>query len=148
MGQKNFWVQKINFWVKNTFGSKNFWVTKIFWVKKILVKKFWSKNIFIKKNAGRVNPTGRTHAPPPTQIIVGLKLCWVVVSCVRWGRIQNFRPLGPLFLVEVEFLVGWGGLGGINSNYHVKPNLTLRLRWVVVRLGFWQKSVALARMQY
>ena len=41
------------------------------------------------------------------------KLYWVVVSFVRRGRIQNFRPLGPLFLVEVEFLVvggvGWCG---------------------------------------
>ena len=25
------------------------------------------------------------------------------------GRIQNFRPLGPLFLVEVEFVGGVGG---------------------------------------
>ena len=44
---------------------------------------------------------------------------------------QNFRPLGPLFLVEVEFVggVGWGGVGGgVNSNNRVKPNLTLRLR--------------------
>ena len=48
----------------------------------------------------------------PHQKIVGLKLSWIVVSFVRWGRIQNFRSLGPLFLVEVEFLVGWGGVGG------------------------------------
>ena len=44
---------------------------------------------------------------------------------------QNFRPVGPLFLVEVEFLVvGWvGGWGGVNSNNHVNPNLSLRLRF-------------------
>ena len=35
------------------------------------------------------------------------KLCLVVVSFVRWGSLQNFRPLGPLFLVE--FPGGWGG---------------------------------------
>ena len=69
-----------------------------------------------------------TH--PPTQKIVGLKLRLVVVSFVSRGRIQNFRPLGPLFLVEVEFLVVWGGVMwcGMNSNNHVKRNLTLRLR--------------------
>ena len=44
----------------------------------------------------------------PPQEIVGLKLCCVVVSFARLGRIQNFRPLGPFFLVEVEFL----GVGG------------------------------------
>ena len=33
-------------------------------------------------------------------------MSWIVVSLIRWGRIQNFRPLGPLFLVEVEFPVG------------------------------------------
>ena len=66
-------------------------------------------------------------------------MCWVVVSFFRWARIQNFRPLGPLFLVEVEFPGGWWG--GMNSNNRVKPNLRLRLRWVVVRLGFWQKGL-------
>ena len=30
----------------------------------------------------------------------------VVVSFVRWGHIQKFRPQGPPFLVEVEFLGG------------------------------------------
>ena len=47
----------------------------------------------------------------PPQKIVGLKLCWVVVSFVRFGCIENFRPLGPLFLVKVEFLGGVDGLG-------------------------------------
>ena len=60
------------------------------------------------KKLGRVNQGGRIY-DPPTQKIVGLKLCWVVVSFVSRGRIQNFRPLGPLYLVEVEFVggVGW-----------------------------------------
>ena len=50
----------------------------------------------------------------PPQKIVGLKLCWIVVNFAWYGRLQNFRPLGSLFLVEVEFLVGggWGGWGG------------------------------------
>ena len=38
---------------------------------------------------------------------------------------QNFRSLGPIFLVEVEFEVG-GGVG-VNSNNHVKLNTKLRL---------------------
>ena len=37
---------------------------------------------------------------------------------------QNFRPLGPLFLAEVEIVVG--GVG-VNSNNRVKPKLRLRL---------------------
>ena len=40
---------------------------------------------------------------------------------------QNFRSLGPIFLVEVEFEVG-GGVS-VNSNNHVKPNLRLWLGW-------------------
>ena len=57
------------------------------------------------------------------------KLCWVVVSFVRWGRIQNFRPpLGPLFLVEVEFVGGWGG-------WCANPFLCqTQLGWVKLRL--------------
>ena len=48
--------------------------------------------------------------PIPLQRIVGLELCWVVVSFAWWGNLQNFRPLGSFFLVKVEFLwVGWGG---------------------------------------
>ena len=61
----------------------------------------------------------------PPQKIVGLKLCWIVVRIV-WGCcIQNFRPLGPFFLVEVEFLAG--GWWGVQSDNHVKPNPKLRL---------------------
>ena len=39
---------------------------------------------------------------------------------------QNFRSLGPIFLVEVEFEVG-GGVGVNSNNNHVKPNLRLKL---------------------
>ena len=45
----------------------------------------------------------------PPQKIVGLKLCLVVVSIATRCCITNFRPLGPFFLVELEFLVGGGG---------------------------------------
>ena len=34
---------------------------------------------------------------------------------------QNFKPLGSFFLVEVEFLCGWGGCG-MNSNNCINPN--------------------------
>ena len=53
---------------------------------------------------------GLCMTPHSTQKIVRLKLCWVVVSFVRWGCIQNFRPLGSFFLVEVEFLWWVGGV--------------------------------------
>ena len=56
---------------------------------------------------------GRMHDPPPYQKKNRVKLCWVVISFVSRGRIQNFRPLGPLFLVEVVFVVVWGGAGGV-----------------------------------
>ena len=71
---------------------------------------YLSKKIFCKeKIIGRVNPgRGGVDYPPP-QKIVGLKLCWDVVIFVRRGCIQNFRPL--VFLVEVEFVVVWGGVG-------------------------------------
>ena len=65
------------------------------------------------------------HDPHPTQIIVGLKLCWVVVSFIRWGRIQNFRPLGSFFIVEVEFVVEVRSIYGGGSQHiwveHVTP---------------------------
>ena len=89
MGQKEFWVKKI-FGSKKILGQKSFWVKKKFWVKKYFgskifgQKKFWSKKFgseffFCLKKTGRVNPRGRIYDPPP-QKIVGLKLCWVVVS--------------------------------------------------------------------
>ena len=115
-GQKNAGVKKI-FWSKN-FCDKKCWVRKIFGSKILWVKKIWFRKIFCLKKPGRVNLRGRIYDRPP-QKTVGLKLCCVDVSFVRWGRLQNFRPLGPLFLVEVEFL---GVVGGMNSNNRVKPN--------------------------
>ena len=125
---KRFLGQK-TFGTKDFLGQKKFSVKKNFWSKRFLVKKILSKN-----NASRVNPRGRMYDPPstPTQKIVGLKLCWVVVSFVRRGRIQNFRPLGPLFLIEVEFLVVGGVV--VNSNNRVKPNF--RLSKVVLWLSW------------
>ena len=117
LGQKNFFghtffSQKIL--VKKFLGQNNFLIKKI-WVKKILGKEiFLIKTIwvwfFLSKKTGRVNPRGRIYNPP--QKIIGLKLCWVVVCFACWPCLQNFRPLGLLFLVELEFLVGWWGGGG------------------------------------
>ena len=54
----------------------------------------------------------------------GVAVCknCVGLLLVLFGEVAyNFRPVGPLFLVEVEFPgVGW--VGGMNSNNHVKPN--------------------------
>ena len=76
------------------FGQKDF-------VKQI----FFPKQIWVGLTQG-----GRCLITP-SQKIVGLKLYWVVVRIDRLGVIQNFRPLGPLFLVEVKFPVGRGGGG-------------------------------------
>ena len=99
LGKKNFWVKKLlgqrKFWVKRILGQKNFWIknffvsqkyfgSKKFWVKKILAKKIWSKRfgseIFLlkKKRVGLTQGVG--YIPPPHPEIVGLKLCWIVVS--------------------------------------------------------------------
>ena len=50
---------------------------KIFGPKNILGKNNVGKKIFGQK--GRVNPRWRIYDPPPLKI-VGLKLCWFVVS--------------------------------------------------------------------
>ena len=58
---------------------------------------------------------GKIYDSPPPKI-VGLKLCWVVVVMAGpqpQPRLKNFRPLGSLFLVEVEFLVGWVVVAGV-----------------------------------
>ena len=41
-------------------------------------QKIWIR-FFLSKKTGRVNPRWRIYDPPP-QKIVGLKLCWIVVS--------------------------------------------------------------------
>ena len=45
---------------------------------------------------------------PPPQKIVGLNLCWVVVSFAGLGHPQNFRPEGLFLLVELESCGGGG----------------------------------------
>ena len=72
--------------IKKLLGQKKF-RHEILWAKKF----FWVKKLF------------------------RLKLCWVVVRFVWWGRLQNMRPLGSFFLVELEFLWWWvvGGGGGV-----------------------------------
>ena len=48
---------------------------------------------FLSKKTGRVNPRGRIYDSPP-QKIVGLKFCWVVLSCPK------------RFFVKKKILVG------------------------------------------
>ena len=117
-----------NFEVNNFLGSK-----KIFGQKDLGLKISLSKKIQV----GLTQGGGFMTPPHPTQKIVGLKLCWVVVSLVRWGCLQNFRPLGLVFLVEVEFLVG--GVGGwvvVWTAIIVSNPTRLRLGWVVLGWGF------------
>ena len=120
--------QKIVGWTK-FLSQKYFWNTKTFGSKYYGSKRFRSKYFSVNKNSGRVNFMEWID-DPPSEKIIGLKLCWVVVSFVRWGRVQNFKSLRPLFLVKVEFLVVVVVWGGVNSNNHVKPNqVEVRLSW-------------------
>ena len=77
---------------------------KFCWVVLSCPKRFFVK----KKILVGLTLVGEGLMTPP-QKIVGLKLCWVVVSIATRCCITNFRPLGPFFLVELEFLVvgGW-----------------------------------------
>ena len=76
--------------MKKKFGLKKNVAKKVFVHKKILFKKiFWlRKNFdpkcfrFLSKNLGRVYPGAGIYDPPP-QKIVGLKLCGIVVSCLK-----------------------------------------------------------------
>jgi len=105
--KKTFWVKKV-FGFKIFLGQKNFWVKKFVSSKKICVKIFFvsKKNLcqrnfcvkigikklfgpkgvvsenFLSKKTSRVNPRGRIMTPPPKKI-VGLKFCWVVLSCPK-----------------------------------------------------------------
>ena len=98
-GQKNFCQKKI-FWSKKNFQKKNL-VKQNFWSKKVLVKKnfahkkiLFKKIFWLKKKFGQkcirflskknwVGLTlGRGFMTPP-QKIVGLKLCGIVVSCLK-----------------------------------------------------------------
>ena len=67
----------------------------------------------------------------PPQIILGLKLCWVVLSIAGQVCITNFRPLGPFFLVELEFLWWVVAVGGVQSDIRVKPN-QVKVRWCLI----------------
>ena len=83
MGQKIFGLKKC--FGKKSFCSKKFLGQKKFGVKKILSQKNFGlidldpKFVLSKEKTRRVNPKWRIYDPPP-QIIVGLKLCWIVVS--------------------------------------------------------------------
>ena len=88
-----------NFGSKNIFGSKNlgskiFWVKNKFGVKKNLGQKNSSQKYFGSRRIVSANffcpkkiRVGLTQGggcmTPPQKKIVGLKLCWVVVSFVR-----------------------------------------------------------------
>ena len=98
---------------------------KFCWVVLTSPKRFFVK----KKNIGRVNPgRGGVDDPLPKKI-VGLKLCWVVVSIAGRVCITNFRPIGPFFLVELEFLVG-GWWWVVKSDIRVKPNQVKVRLWL------------------
>ena len=83
LGQKIFGSKKF-LWVKKFLGHKNYG-SKIFWVKnfcakKILVKKDLDPNFFLSKNNQVGLTQGGGYMTPPPQKVVGLKLCWIVVS--------------------------------------------------------------------
>ena len=64
-------------------------------MKKILVKNIWIRN-FLSKKTGRVNPRGRIYDSPPHKI-VGLKFCWVVLSCPKrfFVKKKNIGRVNP-----------------------------------------------------
>ena len=61
---------------------KNFLIKKNLASKKILGQKELGRKKILSKKTGRVNPRGRIYDSPP-QKIVGLKFCWVVLSCPK-----------------------------------------------------------------
>ena len=85
LGQKKFLSKK--FLDQKIFGSKKIWLKKILGQKFLGLKRFWSKRFgsefffWFKRNQVGLTQDGgyMTHDPPP-QKIVGLKLCWIVVS--------------------------------------------------------------------
>ena len=80
--RKNFMDQKIN-WVKRNFWSKNFLGSK-----KISGQKFFWGSIdlgpifFVLKKQVGLHQWGGCMPPPPRKI-VGLKFCWVVLTCPK-----------------------------------------------------------------
>ena len=64
--------------------------------KKFLGQKELGPKIFLSKKTGRVNPRGRIYDSPP-QKIVGLKFCWVVLSCPKrfFVKKKNIGRVNP-----------------------------------------------------
>ena len=86
--QNNF-VEK-NIWSKKNFGQTNL-VEKIYGPK-FLVRKIVGTKVLVQNYAGRPTPKGDDIYPPPLPPkIVRLELCWVDISFICWGNIQNFR---------------------------------------------------------
>ena len=82
MGKKTFGLKKCigkKKSVKKISGPKKFWGKK-YCLKKFFLIYFNPKFVLCKEKTGRVNPRWRIYDPPPPQKIVGLKLCWIVVS--------------------------------------------------------------------
>ena len=147
LGEKHFWVKKKKKFIKK-FLEKILLVKKNFWSTKMGVKTILGlKKSSVKKICPKILVGLTLHDPPahPHSENSSLKIVLGCCLFVRWGRIQNFMPLRPLFIVEVEFL--GGGWCDVNSNNRVKPNLRMWLCSVVVRLRFWQKfGVKLCRV--
>ena len=115
-GRKNFWCEKFLGW-KNFLGRKNFLVRKIFWVEKKFwfEKFFWVENNFEVENflgveklfigsgekLGEELTQGDVESSPFPTKNNRVKLCWIVVTLLLWGCMQNFRSLG--------YSPGWGG---------------------------------------
>ena len=103
-GSKTFSGQKF-FWIEQFFWSKNFPVKKISGQKNFCVKKilgqifFWSYRfgfeIFLSKK--KVGLTQGEGYMIPTQKILGLKFCWVVLSCPKrfFVKKKNIRRVNP-----------------------------------------------------
>ena len=94
-GLKFFWVQKKSLVRKNFLGQKYFLGPKFFLGWKII---YWfRRKVGVELTQGEVESS--IH-PLPTEND-RVKLWWVVVTLVLWGRMQNFRSLG--------YSPGWGG---------------------------------------
>ena len=79
---KKICVEKI-FWVKKIFQVEKFLVKKELASKKFGVKKSWvRKFVCLKKQVGLAKGGGYM-TPPPQKIVVGLKFCWVILSCPK-----------------------------------------------------------------
>ena len=84
---------------KKLSGKKNLGKKKFSVKKKLASKNFWVRKIFCLKKTGRVNPRGRIY-DSPHQKIVGLKFCWVVLSCPKrfFVKKKNIGRVNPALL--------------------------------------------------